>query len=185
MARRRKRSSRLVPALLVLAAAAGGAWWFAPPGWRTAIGLEPRAPRPPSLCDRLPEEKVAALVGRVAVEARVVAVPAGVPAAGACRWEFFGGGIDGRWFDVASLSRATPPMTPADYYASVLTGLEYEFKQAPQPIEAGEQAALAGYDGGDLPQAVVRTADRVIVLELRGVDRGHAATLLRAFAAGS
>jgi hypothetical protein len=185
MARRRKRSSRLVPALLVVAAAAGAAWWFAPPAWRTAVGLEPRMPRAPGLCDHVPEERIAALVGRVAVEARKVAVPAGVPAAGACRWDFFGGGIDGRWFDAASLGRAAPPMTLTAYYASVVTGLEYEFKQAPQAVAAGEQAALAGFDGGDVPQAVVRTADRVIVLELRGIDRGHAAALIQAFATGS
>lgn len=185
MARRRKQSSRLLPALLVVGAAAGTAWWFAPPAWRTAVGLEPRTPRPPTLCDRVPEERIAALVGRVAVEARRVAVPAGVPAAGACRWDFFGGGIDGRWFDAESLNRAAPPMTLAEYFASVATGLEYEFKQAPQVVDAGEQAVLAGFDGGDLPQAVVRTADRVIVLELRGIDRGHAAMLLQAFATGS
>ena len=109
----------------------------------------------------------------------------GVPAASACGWTFFGGRAEARLFTAASLAQAPEALSPEDYFRSVVTGLEYEFKAPPVVLSGiGDQAVAAGFDGaGDVPQIVVRRGDRVLALQLQGLDRAAGEAFASALAA--
>jgi hypothetical protein len=176
-----------MPRLLLICAAllavAWAGWRFAPDTWRTALrGDATQAPmgEEVDVCALASEPDLAAIVNRAAIEARHIGRQPGVPAAGVCTWEFFGGSIVGRIFTPASLSGGGVAQSAADYFASVATGLEYEFKQAPVAIAGLGDEAVASEGAQEPAQLAVRSGERVITLEYRGVDRAVAESFARA-----
>ena len=175
-----QRRSRMPHKLLILgliAAGAWGGWQFAPEKLRAALGGDAgRAHEAAEIdvCALATEPELAKTVNRVAIEARDVGQRENVPAAGVCGWEFFGGSVTGRVFTPASLRRGGLKSSGVDYYRSVITGLEYEYKEVPVPISGlGDDAAVSGGDQG-LQQLVVRRGERVLTLEYAGIDRATA-----------
>lgn len=181
MARRR---STLPRNLLLLAVLAGLGWagWQFGPRWagRTAgpsTGVD--------TCRLAPAPRLAERIGRVAVEARRQPAAAGVPAASTCQWTYFGGRAIGRVFTPASLAAGGVALTPADYFGSIATGLEYEFKIAPQVLDGlGDQALAAGFAGGEVPQIVVRRGDHVLAIEFAGLEQSLAVAFASELAGG-
>lgn len=178
-----KRRSRLTRNLALCGAAAVLAW----AGWQFWPGPQ-RATQPgpasDAACALAPPPVLAQMIGRAAVEARRLAPADDVPAASACTWTFFGGRAEGRLFTADSLAQAPVALSPADYFRSAVTGLEYEFKAPPAVLSGiGDEAVAAGFDGaGDVPQIVVRRGDRVLVLQVQGLDRGIAEAFAGALA---
>lgn len=181
MARRRSRLPRNL-LLLGLAIAAGWATWRFAPSWTGRDGT----PRPHAqACALAPEPLLAERIGRVAVEARVLRPVAGVPAASACEWIFFGGRAVARLYTPGSLAAGGVALAVPDYFASIATGLEYEFKVAPESVAGlGDAALAAGFAGGGPPQVVLRQADAVLAVEFEGLDQGLAVTFARTLAEG-
>jgi hypothetical protein len=183
MARRR---SQLPRKLLLLGAVAAVAW----AGWRFGPQWLDRGSVPhgtTEVCRLAPAPGLAERIGRVAVEARRLPPAAGVPAASACEWIFFGGRAIGRVFTPASLAAGGVDLAPADYFRSIATGLEYEFKAAPEVLaDLGDEALVAGFGGtdGDRPQVVLRRGDDVLSLEFEGLDRESAVAFARELAGG-
>lgn len=181
MAKRRSRLTRnlaLSSAVLVLAWA-GWQYW---PGLRQAT---PSGPAADAACALVPAPVLAQMIGRAAVEARRLAPAHDVPAASGCTWTFFGGRVEGRLFTAASLAGSDVALSPVDYFRSAVTGLEYEFKAPPAVLAGiGDEAVAAGFDGGgDVPQIVVRRGDRVLALQVEGLDRALAEAFAAALAA--
>jgi hypothetical protein len=181
MARRRSRLPRNL-LLLGLAAAAGWSAWRFAPQW---LGAE-RAPRPQvQACRLAPERLLAERIGRVAVESQVLAPAPGIPAASACAWVFFGGRAEARLFTPQSLRAGGIALDIPAYFASIATGLEYEFKTTPEPLAGlGDAALVAGADGGGPPQVVLRQGDRVLAVAFEGIDPGSAVAFARTLAEG-
>lgn len=181
MAKRRSRLPRTLALLGVAAALGWAGWQYWPAAPRSSVAV----PAADDACALAPPPVLAQMIGRVAVEARRMAPARDVPAASACRWEFFGGRAEGRLFTAASLARAPVALAPVDYFRSVVTGLEYEFKAPPVVLAGiGDEAVAAGFDGaGDVPQIVVRRGDRVLALQVQGLDRGTAEAFAGALAA--
>lgn len=181
MARRRSRLPRNL-LLLGLAAAAGWAAWRFAPQWLAGTGSAGGAA---SACGLAAEPLLAERIGRVAVEARVLRAAPGVPAASACEWTFFGGRAVGRLFTPASLAAGGLALSGAEYFASIATGLEYEFKVAPQPLAGlGDAALAAGFAGGGPAQVVLRRGERVLAIEVEGIDQAFAVAFAHALAEG-
>jgi hypothetical protein len=180
MARRRSRLPRNLALFALLAAAGWATWHFAAVRPRAAAGA-PAA----SACRLAPLPQLAERIGRVAVEARTLAPASGVPALSGCEWVYFGGRATGRLFTPDSLAAGGVALDAAAYFRSVATGLEYEFKIAPEAVAGiGDEALAAGFGAGDAPQVVVRRGDRVLALEVRGLERGSALSLAGALAEG-
>ena len=184
MARRRASPTRHLMPIVILAGLAGAGWL----GWRHAASTSgpPRGELARATCALAPAPRLAERIGRVAVEARVQRPPAGVPAASACGWTYFGGQATGHLFTVDSLAAGGVPMDAVAYLRSVATGLEYEFKLPPETVPGlGDEALAAGFGAGvDAPQVVVRRGDRVLVLAFEGLDRGMALAFAGALAEG-
>lgn len=192
-ARRTRRKSPSFAPLFVLVAIAALGW----AGWRygpalldrLAAGSGTTAPATTDVCALVPVGGVAAALGVARVEMRRVGAGAGVPAAGACTWDFERDGAAGSavamLFTPASLSRGGVATTATAYYDSAVTGLEYAYKEIPAKVDGiGDAAAAAGFGGGaEPPQLIVRSGDRVLVLVLRNADLGAAERLARALAA--
>jgi|GEM_PF-6428752 len=187
MARRRSRLARNLIVLALLAAAAFAAWRFAPESLRGAFdrdGSRTVVAGGLNACTMAAPEVLAQMIGRVAVEPRRTAPAQGVPAASTCTWVFFGGQVVGRAFSVDSLRAGSVNLGLSDYYRSIVTGLEYEFKQVPATvIGIGEEAVAAGFDGGTPPQMVVLGSDLVLTLEVAGIDRATTEAFARALLA--
>lgn len=195
MARRKTRSVPFVPLLVVIALALAG--WLA---WRYSDRLLPPATAPVApvapvatafdVCAMAPADRVADALGAPAIEVRHIGAAADVPAAGACTFDFTRGGRAGSVvalaFTRASLARGGSAMHSHDYYASVVTGLEYELKSVPQAIgDVGDEAAIAGFDDAAGPaQLVARRGDLVLQLVVRGTDAEAATRLARTLLAG-
>lgn len=183
MARRR---SKLPRTLLLFGAAAAIAWagWRFGPQW-LGRGNAPHAST--EACRLAPAPRLAERIGRVAVEAQRQPAVAGVPAASACAWIFFGGRVLGRVYTPGSLAAGGVDLAPGAYFGSIATGLEYEFKAAPQPVAGlGDEALAAGFGTGtaDRPQVVLRLGDRVLTLEFEGLEREAAVAFARELAGG-
>ncbi len=187
MARRRSRFPRNLIVLALLAAGGFAAWRFAPESMRGAFDRD--GSRTPvsggvNACTMVAPEVLAQMIGRAAVEPRRTAPAQGVPAASACTWVFFGGQVIGRAFTVDSLRRGSVNLSLSDYYRSIVTGLEYEFKQVPATvIGIGDEAVAAGFEGGTPPQLVVLGSDLVLTLEVTGIDRATTESFARALLA--
>lgn len=181
----RKRSRSPLPTLLLLALVAAGGWaaWRYGPALlaRFAPAQTPTAGSALDVCARATPADVAKALGTRAADPRHVGAGADVPAAGACTWDFGGGSIVALWFTPGSLARGKVDSHGHAYYDSVVTGLEYAFKEAPAKIAGlGDEAAAAGFDGGgDAPQLVVRRGDDVLVLVAKGTDRASAERVAR------
>ena len=148
---------------------------------RFAPAQAPTAGSALDVCARATPADVAKALGTRAADPRHVGAGADVPAAGACTWDFGGGSIVALWFTPGSLARGKVDSHGHAYYDSVVTGLEYAFKEAPAKIAGlGDEAAAAGFDGGgDAPQLVVRRGDDVLVLVAKGTDRASAERVAR------
>jgi hypothetical protein len=187
MARRRSKLPRNLLLLAVGGAAAWAAWIWLPADLVARLhGTPPPASGAVVLdaCALAPEQVLAEMVGRAAVEARRVQPARDVPAASACHWEFFGGAVDGRVFTAESLRGAGIGMGLVEYFRSAVTGLEYEYKQAPGTVSGlGDEAFAAGFDGAPVSQLIARRGGMMITLEARGIDRRTAETFARALLA--
>jgi hypothetical protein len=181
MAKRRSRLPRNLALLGVVAAVGWAAWTYWPGPQRKVV----QGPSADDACALAPAPVLAQMIGRAAVEARRMASARGVPAVSACSWAFFGGRAEARLFTAASLAQAPEALSPEDYFRSVVTGLEYEFKAPPVVLSGiGDQAVAAGFDGaGDVPQIVVRRGDRVLALQMQGLDRTAGEAFASALAA--
>lgn len=181
MAKRRSRLPRNL-ALLAAAGVLGWAGWVYWPEPQRDAAVETQAV---DACALSPAPVLAQLIGRVAVEARRMPPARDVPAASACTWKFFGGRAEGRLFTAASLAQGAVVLSPTDYFRSVVTGLEYEFKAPPDSLSGiGDEAVAAGFEGGGaVRQIVVRRGDRVLALQFQGLDRQVAESFAGALAA--
>jgi len=181
MARRR---STLPRNLLLAAAIAALGWagWQYGPRWTGGTAVPAAGV---DACGLAPAPRLAERIGRVAVEARRQPPEAGVPAASTCQWTYFGGRAIGRVFTPTSLAAGGVDLAPGDYFRSVATGLEYEFKIAPQVLDGvGDEALAAGFGAGDAPPVVVRRGDRVLAIEFAGLEQGVAVAFAGELAAG-
>jgi hypothetical protein len=187
MARRRSTLPRNLFLLALLVGIGWAAWRFAPDSIRGAFDARRSAAVAVGgvdLCTFAAPEVLAQMIGRAAVAARRSGAVEGVPAAGNCTWVFFGGQVVGRAFTTESLRRGGIVLPLAEYYRSIVTGLEYEFKQVPAAvIGIGDEAVAAGFDGGSPPQIVVRSGDLVLTLEVTGIDRATSEAFARALLA--
>lgn len=187
MARRRSKLPRNLVILALLIGVGWAAWRLAPESIRSE--LEARRSAPPVAggvdpCRFAAPEVLAQMIGRAAVAPRRGAAVDGVPTAGTCTWVFFGGQVVGRAFTTDSLRRGGIELPLGEYYRSIVTGLEYEFKQVPAAvIGIGDEAVAAGFDGGTPPQIVVRSGDMVLTLEVSGLDRATTEAFTRALLA--
>jgi hypothetical protein len=198
--RRRSRSSAgsgIVKPLVVLAllVAAGWALWvYAPASWRAALRGEARPtstitelPTPPrtnaageiDACALASTSAIAQALEAGSVDARHVGAGADVPAAGACTWSTPDNkaSVIAMVFTRASLAQGGGKEFGAAYFRTVLTGLEYAFKEAPAMLpNIGDEAAVIGFggDSGEPAQIVVRRGERVLHLVYRATDREHA-----------
>lgn len=192
MARRKSRSLPFVPLFVVIALALAA--WLA---WRYRDMLLPASTAPVApvaaafdVCAMAPADRIANALGAPSVETRHVGAASDVPAAGACTFDFARGGQPGSVvalaFTRASLARGGNTMASPDYYASVVTGLEYELKSVPHEVEGlGDEAAVAGFDDAAGPaQLVARRGDLVLQLIVRGADAEAAQRLARTLLAG-
>lgn len=181
----RKRSKSPLPTLVLLALVAAGGWaaWRYGPALfaRFAPAKAPTAGAALDVCSRATPADVAKALGARSAEPRHVGAGADVPAAGACTWDFGGGSIVALWFTPGSLARGKVESHGHAYYESVVTGLEYAFKERPAAIAGlGDEAAAAGFGGGgEAPQVVVRRGDDVLVLVAKGTDRAAAERVAR------
>ena len=192
MARRRRTLLRPILALALLAGAGYAAWRHGPALWqRVAHGDGVATATARDACAHAGPATVADALGIGAVDAQAMAPQAGVPAAGACTWEFAGiGAARGRatllWFTRESLAAGGAEAGPG-YFRSSVTGLEYAWKESPRPLAGvGDEAAIAGF-GADSPRAgevVVRRGDQVFDLVVEGADAAAARRLAAALAAG-
>jgi hypothetical protein len=213
MPRRRRRRFPLVPLVIlavlgVLAVAA----YQAPPGtWAALVArLAPGEPAPgapiatptPVRPATAPAFDVCALVdaatlgralGGAVPAARHVGASADVPAAGACTWSDGPRSLTVLLFTRDSRAAGGDIADGAQYYASVLTGLEYEFKDLPRVLPGiGDAAAIGGFAAGTPtgngegvpPQLVFRRGDIVVQLIARGYDAGRTEAAARVIAAG-
>ena len=194
---RRRASHSVSFAPLVIVAAVAVAGYFA---WRHRGALLPAATKPVAttpapaasaaaldVCALAPRADVAAALGTESLEARPAGAGADVPVAGACTWEFTRDGRKGSLvvlaFNRGSLARSAGGLQGHDYYASVVTGLEYELKSVPKPLAGiGDEAAVAGFEGGE-GQVVARRGDLVLQLVARGADRAATERAARAMLA--
>lgn len=133
-------------------------------------------------------DRVASALRVASVEPRHVGAASGVPAAGSCTFDFAapgaGGSIIALAFTRESLARGGSPLAPHEYYASVVTGLEYELKSVPRPLAGlGDEAASAGFDGAASGQLVARRGDLVLHLVSSGADAAATEALARALLA--
>lgn len=187
MARRRSKLPRNLILLALLVGAGWVAWRFAAAPIRDALDARRSAAVAVGSvdpCAFAAPEVLAQMIGRAAVAPRRSGPVEGVPAAGNCTWVFFGGQVVGRAFTTDSLTRGGVEMPLGDYYRSIVTGLEYEFKQVPAAvIGIGDEAVAAGFDGGTPPQIVVRSSDMVLTLEVTGIDRATTEAFARALLA--
>ena len=195
MARRRaSHSVSFAPIVIVAVLAVAG--YLA---WRYRDALLPAAKTPVTaatpaataaaldVCALAPRADVAAALGTDALEARHAGAGADVPVAGACTWEFTRDGRKGSLvvlaFTRGSLARGAGGLQGHDYYASVVTGLEYELKSVPKPLAGlGDEAAVAGFEGGE-GQVVARRGALVLQLVARGAARAATERAARAMLA--
>lgn len=192
MVRRRRRSLRPVIVLVLLAAAGYGAWRYGPQLKQRLAGTGPAvASAPLAACVLADPAEVAAALGIGAVVTQAGAPQAGVPAAGACTWEFGGiGAARGRasvlLFTPESLAAGGATASGADYFRASVTGLEYAWKDTPRALPGiGDEAAIAGF-GADSPRAgavLVRRGERLIDVEVDGASADAARQLAATLAA--
>ena len=189
---RRKRRNPAVPllALAVLAAVGYAAWRWGPALLeRLQSGTTSTSAATLDVCALVPAASVASAIGVAQVQLRRLGAGADVPAAGACTWDFERDGAQGKavamLFTPASLARGGVGTSAGTYYQSVVTGLEYAYKEVPAQLsDIGDEAAAAGFGAeGEPPQVIVRSGDRVLVLVLERVDRAGSERLARALAA--
>ncbi len=177
MARRRRSPLRFLVPLSLLALAGFAAWRVGP----DLLARWQGAPATFDVCGAVSSAHVATLLHTSTVDARRAGAGAGVPAAGACTWTAGSARVVALAFTRDSLARAGAA-APAAFYASTLTGIEYELKDVPRALPGlGDEAALAGFagvapGGGRL---VARSGDLVIELAGEATD----ADALRAIAA--
>jgi hypothetical protein len=173
----RRRSSRplLAVALVVAIAVAAAAAWHAAGGRLAWPGAEPSPTADPGFavsnaaCTVVDAGALAARLGDPAT-ATGTAVPAGVPASGACELAIAGARLALARFDGPSLARMRPPIDPQGYFDSLAVGLEYEFKAPPDEITGlGARAVAGGFDadGDDPAQVVWQRGGAVFVLAAR------------------
>lgn len=214
MPRRRRKSFPIFPlVLLVLVGGLGAAAWLAPPGsWDGLIARFSPAPAAgpagsgtssmPARPVAAPAFDVCALVdaatlgralGGSVPAARHVGASADVPAAGACTWSDGPRSLTVLLFTRGSRTAGGDIADGAQYYASVLTGLEYEFKDLPRVLPGiGDAAAIGGFGAGAPtgngegapPQLVFRRGDIVVQLIARGYDAGRTEAAARVIASG-
>lgn len=165
----------LIALILLLAVVALG-WWL----W-TAVGVGGPDRAPPLTGQPGPTAPAAgscALIDDAALAkvdaalfARDSVTDAPRAARGACRVSGAGVALLLRSYDARSLARGDPPLGPAEYFDSIATGLEYEFKAPPDSVPGlGERAVLAGQgssSAADPMQLAWQRGDRVLVLESR------------------
>lgn len=202
MPRRRRSRFPLLPALmLALAGALGAIWWLAPATWTDRWGRSQQtaaADPEPSTAGARPAPAAAydvcalvdaaslgrALGGGVPV-ARHVGADAAVPAAGACTWSDGPRSLTVLLYTRASRAAGGDIADGAQYFASVLTGFEYEYKDLPRMLPGiGDAAAFAGFgiDGGPPPQLAFRRGEFVVQLISRGYDAARTEAAARLLA---
>ncbi len=187
MARRRRSRFpfRTLIALLILAAAAWLTWRYLPaflhdrarPTGTMPVELPVR--ERPDVCAMATESRLGAVLGAGDLVAREVGAGADVPAAASCTWSSGPRGpeIVAMLFTRDSLTRGGGKEFGAAYFRSVLTGLEYTFKDAPVMLTGlGDEAALMGFgaDTEEPPQIVIRRGERVLLLVFHRVERARA-----------
>lgn len=217
MPRRRRKSFPIVPlVLLVLVGGLGAAAWLAPPGtWDGLVARFSPAPGVPTgpagptggatqpvrpvpapafdVCALVDAATLGRALGGAVPAARHVGASADVPAAGACTWSDGPRSLTVLLFTRDSRTAGGDIADGAQYYASVLTGLEYEFKDLPRVLPGiGDAAAIGGFGAGAPtgngegapPQLVFRRGDIVVQLIARGYDAGRTEAAARVIAAG-
>jgi hypothetical protein len=213
MPRRRRKAFPIVPLLLlVLVGGLAAAAWYAPSGtWdalvsrfapdRSAapVATPPPAPARPAaapafdVCALVDASALGRALGGGVPAARHVGAGADVPAAGACTWNDGPRSLSVLLFTRDSRAAGGDIADGAQYYASVLTGLEYEFKDLPRVLTGiGDAAAIGGFGAGAPtgngegvpPQLVFRRGDIVVQLIARGYDAGRTEAAARVIAAG-
>jgi hypothetical protein len=192
MPRRRRKRFPLGALLLLLALGAGGwtlwrFWPAQPTAQRTdaPVAVPQRAAL--DVCALAPAAAIARAAGRDVVQTRALGASTDVPAAGVCTIDFARGSVVVLVFTRESRTRGGAIADGAVYFRSVLTGLEYEFKEAPQMLTGlGDEAAVAGFsaEGEEPPQLVLRRGDMVLQLIARDLDRARAETVARTLLAG-
>jgi hypothetical protein len=183
MPKRRRSPLRLLVPLSLLALAAFAAWRVGPQllaRWQAPAGAV-------DVCGAVPNARAIALLHATTVDAAPTGSGAGVPAAGACTWRAGSAHVVALAFTRDSLARAGAS-TPIAFYASTLTGIEYELKETPRTLPGlGDEAALAGF-GGSAPvsgRLVARRGDLVIELAGEGTDADALRAIAAALLAGS
>ncbi len=211
MSRRRRKSLPTVPLLLGVLAVTALAAWLAPAGtWeRVRTSVFPNAANPPAavtqpgparppvaaafdVCALVDAASMGRALGGAMPIARRVGADADVPAAGACTWSEGARSLTVHVYTQASRVAGGEIADGAQYYASVLTGLEYEFKDLPRMLPGiGDSAAIGGFgdeavagDGEGMPaQLVFRRGDIVVQLVARGYDAARTEAAARLIAA--
>ncbi len=211
MPRRRQSLPLVTVVLLILVGALAVTAWLAPPRtWGDLRALLSPAPADPvggnvqpapaassaapalDVCALVDAAKLGPALGGGVLTARHVGAGADVPAAGACTWSEGERSLTVLLFTRDSRAAAGDIADGAQYYTSVLTGLEYEFKDLPRMLPGiGDTAAIGGFGdgaaigGGDgmPPQLVFRRGDVVVQLIARGYDAARIEAAARLIAA--
>ncbi len=138
-------------------------------------------------CERIAAPDVAAALKQPGVSAQRDSAP-GSAAADSCQWKSGKLVASLAVFDGAGLAKQKPPQSPAGFFDSVATGLEYDRKDTPRPLTGlGERAVAAGFGRGGGGDLVVLDHGRVLQVTLSSGGEAEARALaelaLRAYAA--